>query len=596
MIAFWEDLASLLKEPLAAEALAGAVLFVVLLLALRKTRRIAAELERRKALSDYVRGLDEFLRGDYREGIATLEKVLERDPENVEARIALGDCYRETGDAAEAKKHHHHVHKVFGHELARNFLSLGRDELALHHYDLAVEAFERAEALAPGDTEALSGIAQAYAEGGQPVAAAERLREIYPRGPGEEMGKAERRRASRRFEEAGAAVLAEGDARAAVRFLTEAIAFQPGNLRARSALVRAAQALGEAGLTLAREHLEQLRELAKGEDPVFEPAPAARTRPAAPDAPNPTTALSLAPDLGALVVAVEARTARYSCGHCGELLKGHSAQCPKCGAVGTVQAIPDLAAFYMSPLPDIRGAVDEVEETAAFVHALAFRASTGDEAAMTRLLEKGPGALYEVFAALPGIEARRYLGARLAALGAVAAREVGECNRARPQPDFAAAFYLALGERDAESFLPSLGNAQDPAVAGALADPRLDDGVRDRALEVLRRRGPGVLGPVVEAVAASRDAGGLARGASLVRSFGDAAVSELERRFLEARLLGRLFGARGTRRRAVADMLARSGLPAAAEALGRAAAREKDGELRAHYAAARDRAATGGGP
>ncbi len=594
MIAFWEDLAALLKQPLAAEALAGAALFVVLLLALRKTRRIAAELERRKALSDYVRGLDEFLRGDYRAAIATLERVLERDPENVEARIALGDCYREIGDAAEAKKHHHHVHKVFGHELARNFLSLGRDEIALKHYDLAVEAFERAHQLAPQESDALSGIAQAYAEGGHPVEAAERLRALYPRGPGEELDKAERRRASRRFEEAGVALFGEGDARAAVRFLTEAIAFQPGNLRARSALVRAAQALGEEGLALAREHLEQLRALAAREDLVFEPAPAARAAPGG-AATSPTTALALSPNLGALVVAVEARTARYACSGCGDLLRAHATQCPKCGAVGTVHALAEVAALYTAPLPDIRGAVDEVEETAAFVHALAFRASTGDEGALQRLLAKGPGALYEVFAALPGIEARRYLGARLAALGPVAAREVGECHRARPHPDFAAAFYLALSDGDAESFLPSLGSAQEEAVAGAMADPRLPDAVRDRAQEHLRRRGLGALVPVVEAVAASADAGGIHRGASLVQSVGAAGVAELERRFLEARLLGRLFGARGSRRKAVADMLARSGLPAAAEALGRAAAREKDAELRAHYAAARDRAGGGGG-
>jgi len=126
----WDDAIRLLREPWFLKTLAAAVLFFGVLLFTRRLRRVAAELERRKALADYVRGLDEFLRGDFRAAIDTLERVLERDPENVEARIALGDCYRETGDAAEAKKHHHHVHRVFGNELARNFLSLGKDELA----------------------------------------------------------------------------------------------------------------------------------------------------------------------------------------------------------------------------------------------------------------------------------------------------------------------------------------------------------------------------------------------------------------------------------------------------------------------------------
>ncbi|MGH7162765.1 MAG: tetratricopeptide repeat protein, partial [Planctomycetota bacterium] len=207
--AWWADLRDLLREPLILEGLVAILLFVAALLVFRRIRRIAEELERRKALAEYVRGLDEFLREDYRAAIATLEQVLQRDPENVEARIALGDCCREVGDPAEAKKHHHHVHKVFGHELGRNFLSLGRDELALRNYDRSVEAFQRALDLSPHETEALAGLARAFAEGGNPVAAAETLRRVYPGGPLAEMGKAERREAARRFGDAGAAALEE---------------------------------------------------------------------------------------------------------------------------------------------------------------------------------------------------------------------------------------------------------------------------------------------------------------------------------------------------------------------------------------------------
>ena len=67
-------------------------------------------------------------------------------------------------------------------------------------------------------------------------------------------------------------------------------------------------------------------------------------------------------------------------------------------------------------------------------------------------------------------------------------------------------------------------------------------------------------------------------------------VAELERRYLQAKLLGKLFGARQGRRRAAADILAATRLPEAAAALGRAAAREKDDALRSHYAAAKSRA------
>ena len=87
-----DDLVRLLQEPWFLKGVAAVLLFGGALLLTRGLRRVASELERRRALADYVRGLDEFLRGDFREAIATLERVLERDPENVEARIALGDC------------------------------------------------------------------------------------------------------------------------------------------------------------------------------------------------------------------------------------------------------------------------------------------------------------------------------------------------------------------------------------------------------------------------------------------------------------------------------------------------------------------------
>jgi hypothetical protein len=95
--------------------------------------------------------------------------------------------------------------------------------------------------------------------------------------------------------------------------------------------------------------------------------------------------------------------------------------------------------------------------------------------------------------------------------------------------------------------------------------------------------------PLVEAVAASGD--GADRAAALVRELGAEAVETLERRFLTGSLLSRILGGqRGSRRRAVADILAGTRLPAAAEILGRAAAREKDPAIRAHYLAAKQRA------
>ncbi|MEE8104870.1 MAG: tetratricopeptide repeat protein [Planctomycetota bacterium] len=609
----WETIQELSKDGLVIEAVFAVILFTGALLVFRRIRKTAEELERRKALAEYVRGLDEFLNEEHATAVKTLETVLERDPENVEARIALGDCYRELGDAAEAKKHHHHVHKVFGHELARNFVSLGYDEIALKNFDRAAAAFEEALQRGPGDRDARSGLAQALAEGGDPVGAAEQLRLVYPGGPGNALPLKERRTACGRFCDAGAASLAAVSTDLAIGFYTEALAFEKTSVRARTGLLRAAAQLGDDDRArgLIEEHLGALRELASTEGTLFEPG---RSRPPAdladsivtPDAAESSERSdSLVPatitQVGALVAAVDDKTARYVCAACGVLAREYTEKCGSCGEVGSVEASEALQAMYTMPMSGFREVVDEVEETSAYVQALARKAALGNSDALEKLCARGTNALYEVFAALPGIEARRYLGEAMAQLGPAAAREVQQCHSAQrasgtrgggsPADEFAAAFYLALGKDDHDAFLGSIGENHDAAVAGAMADPRLSETVRDAAMSRLQPRVPAVLGAVIEAVGLSGDAGGVERAARLVNAGGRAAVDEIEKRFFRVKLLGRLFGGKtGSRRRAAADVLARCGLSAARETLGRVAANEKDDALRAHYVAARERA------
>ena len=613
MIAFWEDLKQLFQDPLALEAIAALLLFVLVLILFRGIRRIAEELERRKALAEYVRGMDDALRGEYAAAIEALEKVLERDPQNVDARIALGDCYRSMGDPAEAKKHHHHVHRVFHHELARNFNSLGKDEIALGNLDAAVEAFTRVLELAPQDEEAVAGLAAAYSRGGDPIAAAETLRRIHPRGPGTEMSPMQRREAAARFADAGTASLQNDDVENAVRFYSEALAYGPEQMRARTGLLRAAHALGDVqrARQLVEEQLSSLRDLARGEDTLFEPPPSAPSVPTEEGGqPEPEQA-GLLPtrveELGGVVTAVEARTARYVCSECGTLMLEYVEVCAVCKAVGSVEGHPELAGLYMNPLPDIRTAVDQVEEGPAFLQRQARLAAAGDAAALRSLTEHGTRVLFEVFAALPSVQQRRYLGQELAVLGEPATREVRACHSAAgrraldvlrdtasPQDEFCAGFFLRLGGKPADDFFAALGVVQDPALAGVMCDGRLLDEVRDVALERLKRRGLSCAAAVVRAQAWSRDEGGLERAAALFRELGPEAVHQVESRWLGRSFLGRLFRGSGKRQKAAASILARTGLPQVEGVLQRAAASEKDERLRSHYAQCLERARQGG--
>ncbi|MHC4165142.1 MAG: hypothetical protein ACYSUM_23765, partial [Planctomycetota bacterium] len=65
MASAWTDFVDLIREqPLVLEGILAILLFVAVLLVFRRLRLIGEELERRKALGEYVRGLDEFLRGE----------------------------------------------------------------------------------------------------------------------------------------------------------------------------------------------------------------------------------------------------------------------------------------------------------------------------------------------------------------------------------------------------------------------------------------------------------------------------------------------------------------------------------------------------
>ncbi len=623
IFAFWNDITTAMRDPLVLQATLSVAVFIVLLVLFRRIQRAGAELERRKLLKDYVRGLDEYLRGDHNEAIETLHRVLEEDPANIEARIAIGDCYRESGDPAEAKKHHHEVAHVFQSEMPRNYLSLGLDDLALGHHEQAVESFEKASQEEAQRADALAGMAQAYVAAGYPVEAAEALRRLYPEGPAESLNARGRRDAAQRFAEAGRTQLDKDQVEDAVLFFTEALAFDPRNLRARTGIVRAAQQLGdpERAKDLVEKHLASLRDLAADESVLFEPgaapvpaggADAVESRATSAtvllaagddgaDGADATSYLpSVAADVGGVVAAVERKTARYECAECGALLRDYDDHCPACGTLGRIQSMESMRAAYTAPIRDFKGAVDEVEENAAYVQSLAVRVSDGDDAAMQKLQAIGPSSIYEVFAVIGSVANPRLFGERVSALGEVALPELRRCHAersgsmlgpGRAADDFLASFALAF-DQDPQL----LGQAGDRALAAVLADSALKPDIRDRAQTRLQTRGIGALAALVDALTAQNDPGALQRGAVVLAQWGPGTGIEIEKSYLESSLFGRLLKDRsGERRRLCADLLAASGLPEAVDVLDRAVAREKDAGLRSYYLRAKERAGAAGG-
>ena len=116
-----------LLDPVVIECIVVVCLTIVGVVFARRLQRIAKRLDSITALSDFIAGLNDYFRGDYDRARSNLELAVAADPQNVEARIVLGDCHRELGDLAEAHKHHTHVRTTFGVDEVENLRSLALD-------------------------------------------------------------------------------------------------------------------------------------------------------------------------------------------------------------------------------------------------------------------------------------------------------------------------------------------------------------------------------------------------------------------------------------------------------------------------------------
>lgn len=361
-------------------------------------------------MRELVKGLDLFIRGEHAAAAPILKRVVERDPDNVEARAALGDCLREVGEPAEAHRHHFQVARLLGRDTLGVRLSHARDLLALGRADEAraatLAALERASESAEG-LRLLRECARAAGDLEGELDAVRRLLAI-------DLGSDERRRLETNLPEIearlGRRLLAAGDAESAKRarrLLESAVGKRPTLAGARADLL--AIETGARGAAL----LEALAPPRGGTG--------AATRAIAAPAPG-TTAIAAAEPSGApgseALRAFLASLARFRCRECSAPARDFRVLCAACGALGT---IGEVDGALLRPLKDARAVADEIERSPEYLRAVALRAAEGDAAATNLLRRTLPDSIEAVL--LAATEAREP-GRLVAALSEFAAESL----------------------------------------------------------------------------------------------------------------------------------------------------------------------------
>jgi len=431
----------LLADPLLLEAVLVLLVLAVGLLLFLLGRRFSRDVRSRRALGNLVEGMDAYLRGRWEEALPRLEKALEADPENLEARVALGDCLRETGRVDEAERLHLEAIQVFGDNRPAARLGLARDLLLLQRPREALEWIEsgtREEGL-----ESLELAARALEMLGRHQEAARRLERLLDR-PEAEAGPGGREALRRRIgglllREAEAAE-GEGRLEEALALFRRALSWNSSLNRARAGVVALLQALGreeQAGEEL-RRHLVELDRLA--EDPEFRMLPWAdggepprsgresrRALPCKGEVAKVEGALLPAAEAGPLLKRLLAREALFICRACEMPLSSSPEKCPSCGALGRVEP---LSSSLTREIEEVDEAIDEIEENQAYIKRLIGRLCRGgEEEAAAKLERVGERALPVLYAELCRREDREPLFALLRRLGPAVLEPLLEIHR-----------------------------------------------------------------------------------------------------------------------------------------------------------------------
>lgn len=526
------------KEPLAVEALVAAMLVGVLYFVVRGLKGVAGRISRRKALREFVRGVDAFFKGEFEDARDELLKVIERDPENSEARILLGDTYRELGDLAEAHKHHYQVASIFGQDLPRNRLSLGRDLLRLGKTCEALPHLERAHGADPGDRATAGLLLDGLVDEGRLTDAVNLSRRLAETAASPSEKERSRRRQAEVMARAGEEHLARGEFREAVQMFRGALRLDDGMVGPRLELVRSAYLSGssaaaekellgqlkeltrlaERGQTLTRPRAvgglpqrgESAPEAALSDGDVALPSPRAERALPEPrsdagdggahaleqvEVNSPVQRRDELPppvlkvDAGGVVRRLLPREAVYICSECGKGAVEFEDVCVDCGRFGTLVSV-DLTP--LAPVDGMEEILDEIQENKSYVRTLVHRAAEGESRAAARLTAMGRRIVPAVFREMVKVDDDRALVDLLAGLGPAAIEKILE--RYRRASGFSTKRLVREGRRafrSLDGFVVRVLVGMEEDVVPHL-DPLIDSGQKELrliALDVLIRLG-----------------------------------------------------------------------------------------------------------
>ncbi len=423
-------LRELVETPGAVETLVGLLLAILAGVVVLRSLRLLRELRQRRAVADYLLGVEQALSSDLAGARTRLQRVLEADPENHFAQMLLGQVLAELGEPERAHRHHLTLRSAFGIASSQNALLLARCLLELGLQDEAADVAETAADTAPPAEAAplweflfrVRLRARRFAEA---AAAGRRWLRVLP---GDADAVAGGRAVAEALARSGASLLGHGDVAAATRAHAEARSLggdAPAVARLGVRLLAqrdgpdavVAALLGDGGT-------KALAAAGDGALPVSLPASRPRAEPLA-GAIDPTAGM-LAPFLP---------EGRWRCGACGTGRQTPEARCPACDSREPAVAFePRLFAPVTTP-QELMDAVDENEAfvrravaaalreqereapgpAAAQVMALGPRAvpelllhgCRGDDGAVALLRAMGPGIAASLFAAAEALGEQR---------------------------------------------------------------------------------------------------------------------------------------------------------------------------------------------